>query len=336
MIRLEGLSKTFRTADGTVEALKDVSLTINDGDIYGIIGMSGAGKSTLVRCINLLERPTKGTVYIDGQDLSALKDAELRALRRRISMIFQSFNLLLQRTCLRNVCFPQELIGVSRREAEAKARTLLDLVGLPDKADAYPSQLSGGQKQRVAIARALATDPKVQLCDEATSALDPKTTHDILSLLKDLHQKLGLTIVLITHQMSVVEEICTRVAILDNGAVVEEGAVETVFSAPKSATARKLVFPNGYDVSGKPQDGRRRIRVVFRGSDTASKPLIARMAAEEHLIANILAASINSISGKEYGSMVLEVDDENEARRLLAYLKGEPEIVAEEVQNDAI
>ena len=336
MIRLEGLTKTFRTADGTVEALKNVSLTINDGEIYGIIGMSGAGKSTLVRCINLLERPTQGTVFIDGQDLCALKDAQLRALRRRISMIFQGFNLLQQRTCLKNVCFPQELIGVGRREAEKKARELLELVGLPDKADAYPSQLSGGQKQRVAIALALATDPKVLLCDEATSALDPKTTHDILSLLKDLHKKLGLTILLITHQMSVVEEICTRVAILDNGAVAEEGSVETVFSEPKSQAARKLVFPNGFDAFEPPKNGSRRIRIVFRGSHTASKPLIAQMAAEEHLMANILAASINTISGKEYGSMVLEVSGENEAQRLLAYLREEPEIVAEEVLFDAV
>ncbi|MBR0424963.1 MAG: ATP-binding cassette domain-containing protein [Clostridia bacterium] len=331
MIQIEGLSKTFRTSDGTVEALKNVSLTVNDGDIYGIIGMSGAGKSTLVRCINLLERPTEGTVRIDGQDLCALSEPELRTVRREISMIFQSFNLLAQRTCLKNICFPLELIGVKKAAAEARARELLELVGLPDKADAYPSQLSGGQKQRIAIARALATDPKVLLCDEATSALDPKTTHDILSLLRELHAKLGITILLITHQMSVVEEICTRVAILDNGSVVEEGPVESVFSAPKSAAAKRLVFPDGYEELPESETPGHRIRVVFRGTSSATAPLIARMAIEEHILANILAASIKSISGKEYGSMVLEVADADECARALAYLAKEPDLVAEEV-----
>ena len=331
MIQIEGLSKTFRTSDGTVEALKNVSLTVNDGDIYGIIGMSGAGKSTLVRCINLLERPTEGTVRIDGQDLCALSEPELRTVRREISMIFQSFNLLAQRTCLKNICFPLELIGVKKAAAEARARELLELVGLPDKADAYPSQLSGGQKQRIAIARALATDPKVLLCDEATSALDPKTTHDILSLLRELHAKLGITILLITHQMSVVEEICTRVAILDNGSVVEEGPVESIFSAPKSAAAKRLVFPDGYEELPESETPGHRIRVVFRGTSSATAPLIARMAIEEHILANILAASIKSISGKEYGSMVLEVADADECARALAYLAKEPDLVAEEV-----
>ncbi len=335
MIELQGLSKTFRSADGSVEALKDVSLTVNDGEIYGIIGMSGAGKSTLVRCINLLERPTAGTVRIDGKDLCAMDEAELRRVRREISMVFQGFNLLAQRTCLANICFPLELAGVKRKEAEARARELLALVGLPDKADAYPAQLSGGQKQRIAIARALATDPKVLLCDEATSALDPRTTHDVLALLSELHEKLGLTIILITHQMSIVEEICSRVAILDNGTVAEEGPVEVVFSAPKSAAARRLVFPDGYE--GLPAAGgeRRRIRVVFRGKGAANAPLIARMAIEERIAANILAASLKTISGREYGSMLLEVEDERELSRALAYLKKEPEIIAEEVEADA-
>ena len=332
MIALEGLTKTFRTSDGAVEALKNVSLTVNDGDIYGIIGMSGAGKSTLVRCINLLERPTEGTVRIDGQDLCTLSEAELRKVRREVSMIFQSFNLLAQRTCLKNICFPLELIGVKKKDAEARARELLELVGLPDKADAYPAQLSGGQKQRIAIARALATDPKVLLCDEATSALDPKTTHDILSLLRDLHNKLGLTILLITHQMSVVEEICTRVAILDNGIVAEEGPVEAVFSAPKSDAAKRLVFPDGYEELPESDGPERRIRIVFRGVATANAPLIASMAKEEGILANILAASIKSISGKEYGSMVIEVADESELKRALAYLSDKPEIIAEEVR----
>ena len=335
MIQLEGLSKSFRTADGTVEALKNVSLTVNDGDIYGIIGMSGAGKSTLVRCINLLERPTEGTVRIDGQDLCALSEKELRGLRRKVTMIFQSFNLLSQRTCLGNVCFPLELEGVKKKDAEKRARELLSLVGLPDKAEAYPAQLSGGQKQRVAIARALATEPKVLLCDEATSALDPKTTHDILSLLRELHTRLGITIIFITHQMSVVEEICTRVAILDNGEVVEEGNVEEVFSAPKSAAAKRLVFPDGYEELPAAEGEKRRIRIVFRGASTATQPLIARMAMEQHIMANILAASIKTISEKEYGSMVLEVGSGDEMRRALTYLAGEPEIIAEEVKGYA-
>ena len=234
MIELQHVSKTFENAGGRVDALRDVSLTIADGDIYGIIGMSGAGKSTLVRCINMLERPTEGRVIVNGQQLDAMTPAQLRAARREITMIFQRFNLLMQRTCLQNICFPMELAGVGRKEAQAKARQLLELVGLPDKAQAYPAQLSGGQQQRIAIARALATNPKVLLCDEATSALDPKTTRQILELIQDINRKLGITVVVITHQMSVVKEICTHVAILDDGEVVEDGLVSAVFSAPKS------------------------------------------------------------------------------------------------------
>ena len=226
MIELKHVSKTFDSGSaGGVDALKDVSLTIEDGDIYGIIGMSGAGKSTLVRCINLLERPTSGEIVVNGQRLDTMTPAQLREARRGITMIFQHFNLLMQRTCLKNVCFPMELVGVKKAEAEERARQLLELVGLPDKADAYPAQLSGGQQQRVAIARALATDPKVLLCDEATSALDPNTTRQILELIRDLNKKLGITVVIITHQMSVVKEICSQVAILDGGVVAEEGMV---------------------------------------------------------------------------------------------------------------
>ena len=241
MIEIKNLTKEFQTADGTVEALRDVNLTIENGDIYGIIGMSGAGKSTLVRCINMLERPTKGQVLIDGRDIAQLSDKELRAVRRDVTMIFQGFNLLMQRTCLKNICFPLELIGMDKEKAKKRALELLDVVGLPDKANAYPAQLSGGQQQRIAIARALATDPKVLLCDEATSALDPKTTHAILELIRDINERLGITVIIITHQMSVVEEICSRVAILDSGSVVEEGVVSEVFSSPKSKAAKRLV-----------------------------------------------------------------------------------------------
>lgn len=243
MIEIKDLTKEFQTADGTVEALRNVNLNIQDGDIYGIIGMSGAGKSTLVRCINMLERPTKGQVLIDGQDIAKLSDKELRAVRRDVTMIFQGFNLLMQRTCLKNICFPLELIGMDKEKAKKRALELLDVVGLPDKANAYPAQLSGGQQQRIAIARALATDPKVLLCDEATSALDPKTTHAILELIRDINQRLGITVIIITHQMSVVEEICNRVAILDSGSVVEEGVVSEVFSSPKSKAAKRPGIP---------------------------------------------------------------------------------------------
>ena len=221
MIRLVGLSKTFVSSQGNVEALRNININIEDGDIFGIIGMSGAGKSTLVRCINMLERPTEGTVFIDDTDLSLLNKREQRKVRSRIAMVFQGFNLLMQKTALQNVCFPLEIAGVKARKAQEKAAELLKLVGLQDKADAYPSQLSGGQQQRVAIARALATDPKVLLCDEPTSALDPNTTNSILELIRDINEKLHITVIVITHQMSVVESICNNVAILDNGEVVE-------------------------------------------------------------------------------------------------------------------
>lgn len=249
MIEIKNLTKTFSITDRNVEALKNVNLTIQNGDIYGIIGMSGAGKSTLVRCINMLERPTEGSVIIDGVDMSTLSSKALREARRDITMIFQSINLLMQRTCLKNICFPLELAGVKKSEAKKKALELLEIVGLPDKANAYPAQLSGGQRQRIAIARALATNPKILLCDEATSALDPKTTHSILNLIKDINKKTGITVIVITHQMSVVEEICNNVAILDNGTVVEEGSVANIFACPESDAAKKLVNPAGTDDS---------------------------------------------------------------------------------------
>ncbi len=242
MIEIKHLTKTFASAGHPVEALKDVFLSIEDGDIFGIIGMSGAGKSTLVRCINMLERPSAGTIEIDGCDLSRLSESELRKKRQEITMIFQNFNLLMQRNCLKNVCFPLELAGVKRAEAREKAMELLQLVGLQDKALAYPAQLSGGQQQRVAIARALATTPRVLLCDEATSALDPATTLSILDLIQDINQRLGITVVIITHQMSVVQRICRHVAILEHGRVAEQGTVSDVFTNPQSQAAKQLVF----------------------------------------------------------------------------------------------
>lgn len=307
MIELQHVSKTFENAGGRVDALRDVSLTIADGDIYGIIGMSGAGKSTLVRCINMLERPTEGRVIVNGQQLDAMTPAQLRAARREITMIFQRFNLLMQRTCLQNICFPMELAGVSRKEAQSRARELLELVGLPDKAQAYPAQLSGGQQQRIAIARALATNPKVLLCDEATSALDPKTTRQILELIQDINRKLGITVVVITHQMSVVKEICTHVAILDDGEVVEDGLVSAVFSAPKSQAARHLVFPGGADAAVSDPSQERRIRLIFRSAQTTAIPMVARLAAEESIYANVISASTQKLSEEVYGSMLLGI-----------------------------
>ena len=240
-IVIENLYKSFDTKDGTVEALKNVNLSIESGDIYGIIGMSGAGKSTLVRCINFLEVPTKGRVLINGKSLGDYTSRELRKQREDIGMIFQHFNLLMQKNVLENVCFPLYIQGKSKKDARKRAKELLDIVGLGDRTGAFPAQLSGGQKQRVAIARALASDPKILLCDEATSALDPQTTSSILALLKDINQRFNITIVIITHQMSVVREICSHVAIVKGGEVAEQGTVEDIFTHPKTAVARELL-----------------------------------------------------------------------------------------------
>ena len=333
MIEIKHLSKTFGVSGGTVDALKDITLTIPDGEIYGIIGMSGAGKSTLVRCINMLERPTSGEVLIDGKSMTELSQRELREKRRDITMIFQGFNLLMQRNCLKNVCFPLELAGVKKSDAEKRAAELLELVGLGDKFKSYPAQLSGGQQQRVAIARALATHPKILLCDEATSALDPQTTQSILSLIRDIHDRLGITVIIITHQMSVVEQICTRVAILDGGEVAEEGAVSDVFSSPKSEAAKRLVYPEGYQnpvMSG--EDGAV-IRVVFNGANATETPLIAKMAIEENIAASILSASTRSIGDKAYGNMLLGISGGGEqTQRALDYLGSIPDIFVEEVK----
>ena len=332
MIEIKNLSKTFDTAGGRVEALKNINLTIDDGDIYGIIGMSGAGKSTLVRCINMLERPSEGTVLIDGKDMGALSPGQLRTERRNITMIFQGFNLLMQRNCLRNVCFPMELSGVPKAEAREKAMNLLNLVGLPQKAKAYPAQLSGVQQQRVAIARALATNPKVLLCDEATSALDPNTTHAILELIKDINKKLGITVIVITHQMSVVEEICNRVAILDGGEVVEEGLVGTVFASPKSTAAKRLVFPNGADEIVSNPSNEKRIRLIFNGASTTGTPLIARMAVEKHILANIVSAGTRCVGDRVYGTMLLGIPGgEDEYKEAKAYIESVGNVIVEEV-----
>ncbi|MCQ2431279.1 MAG: ATP-binding cassette domain-containing protein [Clostridia bacterium] len=345
MIEIQNLTKTFSVVgeDGkqeTFDALKNVSLTVGDGEIYGIIGMSGAGKSTLVRCINMLERPTEGKVLIDGTDMGSLSEKELRQMRRSITMIFQGFNLLMQRTCLDNICFPLELSGVKRTEAVRRASELLETVGLPDKAKAYPAQLSGGQQQRIAIARALATQPKVLLCDEATSALDPNTTHAILELIRDINKKLGITVIIITHQMSVVEEVCSHVAILDHGCVVETGEVAEVFSAPKSDAARRLVFPDadkspmeaeipgGIPAAGNPDDIP--VRLVFDGSHTTDRAMITQMAIDTGIAVNILYASTRCIGDKVFGNMLLGIPGGMEAvERVKAYFADDPQIMIE-------
>ena len=331
IIQIQHLCKIFGSGDGAVHALEDINLDIQAGEIFGIIGLSGAGKSTLVRCMNLLERPTSGTVVVDGKEMTALSEKDLRLVRRKITMIFQSFNLLMQRTVLDNVCLPMELDGVPRSRRRQRAAELLDLVGLADKAAAYPAQLSGGQKQRVAIARALATDPKVLLCDEATSALDPTTTASILSLLKDLNQKLGVTVVVITHQMSVIEEICSRVAILDGGVIAEQGRVEDIFSNPSTDAARRLVYPGGASVEQYPA-GTHAVRVAFNGG-TAYQPLIASLAIDCGVKVNILGADTRNIDGKAFGTMLLGLpDDPNDAARALSYIRSQPNVTAEEVE----
>ena len=290
IVEVKHLSKTFTTKEGQVDALRDINLSIEKGDIYGIIGMSGAGKSTsgagkstLVRCLNFLEVPTSGQVIVEGQDLGSLSDRELRALRSSIGMIFQSFNLLMQKSVIDNVCFPLQIQGIRKKDAVIKARELLKTVGLEDKEKAYPAQLSGGQRQRVAIARALACDPKILLCDEATSALDPQTTASILDLLKKINAETGITIIIITHQMSVVREICNNVAIIEKGSLVENGLVEEIFTHPKSRAAKQLI------IEGKDPDEwtseenaagtvpllheDRRIRIVF-GTQSSFEPVI--------------------------------------------------------------
>ena len=330
MIELKNLSKQFETLDGSVEALKHINLTIRDGDVYGIIGMSGAGKSTLVRCINMLEKPTEGSVLVNGKDMDAMSQKELRAMRRKITMIFQGFNLLKQRTCLNNIMLPLRLAGADKKTAEAKARELLELVDLPDKANSYPAQLSGGQQQRVAIARALVTEPDVLLCDEATSALDPKTTHSILELIRDINKKLGITVIVITHQMSVVQEVCNRVAILENGEVVEEGGVAEVFSNPRANATRNLIYPESADGGSVFPEGGQRIRVIFNGAIASREPLIAKMAVDCGILASILGASTRSVSDRAYGYMLLDIPGgPEELAKAISYLSETPDITVQ-------
>lgn len=323
MIQLEHISKSFVTASGTVHAVQDVNLQIGEGEIFGIIGFSGAGKSTLVRCINLLERPTEGRVIVDGEDLTAMDLKKLREVRKKIGMIFQHFNLMRSRTVFQNIAFPLKKSSLSKAEKEKKIESLLELVGLSDKKNAYPSQLSGGQKQRVAIARALANDPKVLLCDEATSALDPQTTQSILKLLKQVNETLGITIVLITHEMAVVKDICDRVAIMEQGRVVEEGDTVSVFSHPKEAMTKDFIdtasnlgkihdlIAEGHSLT-EIQPGEQMVLLTYSGSN-AGQPLISALAEKFSVSANIIYGNIDYLKGKPLGKLVVTLSGEKEA-----------------------
>lgn len=329
IIKLIDLGKVFESKKNTVMALENINLSIFKGEIFGIIGLSGAGKSTLVRCINYLERPTSGSVVFDGRKLSSLTNRELLNVRQSMGMIFQQFNLLMQRNALQNICFPLEIAGVPKSEAKERAYELLKVVGLTDKAKAYPSQLSGGQKQRIAIARALATNPKVLLCDEATSALDPTTTRSILSLLREINQSLGITVIVITHEMSVIEEICHRVAIIDQSRIAEMGSVEDVFVRPQSKIAKQLIFSGETHVDTL--TGKQKLRIIFDGR-TSFEPIIANMVLECRIPVNILFADTKDIDGKAFGQMIIQLpDDEIGNKRILAYLSAN-KITYEEVK----
>lgn len=319
MIEIKHLCKTYSAADKEIVALEDINLSIQDGEIFGIIGLSGAGKSTLVRCINLLERPTSGEVLLDGKSLTKLSRKELLQLRQSIGMIFQGFNLLEQRSVLKNVCFPLEVAGVDKKRAQERARELLDLVGLADRANSYPSQLSGGQKQRVAIARALATNPKYLLCDEATSALDPNTTRSILELLREINKTMGVTIVVITHEMKVIDQICDRVAVIDHSRIAEEGRVSDVFTNPQSQIARELIIPK--DRAALDTKGGRRLRLTFN-ADYSRAPVISDLVLECQAPVNILFADTKEFEGAIYGHMIIELpNDPKQAEKIIVWLK---------------
>lgn len=315
--QLDNLSKEFVVKGNTVTAVRNVNLDIEKGNIFGIIGFSGAGKSTLVRCLNLLEIPTSGKVIFHGENLLEMSQAKLRKSRQKIGMIFQSFNLLAQRNVVDNVCYPLEIAGVKKKDARKKALELLEMVGIQDKAKSYPSQLSGGQKQRVAIARALATSPDVLLCDEATSALDPITTTAILDLLKEINQKLGVTIIIITHEMKVVEQICDNVAVMSEGEVVEQGAVKDIFMKPASEITRKLVFNRTINTE---ETERKFLRIVFEGQ-SAFEPIVSSLTLECNEMVNILGANTENIGGKAYGQMLIELPENPvSVKKIKAYL----------------
>lgn len=327
MIEIRNVSKIYETRQGAFTALNNVSLAIEDGDVFGIIGLSGAGKSTLVRCINLLEKPSSGSIIIDGEDLTTADKAKLRTMRRKVSMIFQQFNLLQQRTVLKNVELAGEIDKNPRRRE--KAIELLTTVGLKDKLDSYPSELSGGQQQRVAIARALMTDPEVLLCDEATSALDPETTKSILALLKDLNRKLGLTIVIISHQMSVIEAICNKVAIIDNAEIVEEGELQNVFLSPKMPITKRLVYSGRVNAAVRDE---KLVKLLFDG--TTDQPVITHIIQECNILLSVFYAETKVINDVTYGQIIFRLPYYDEdIEKLRAYLD-EKGVAYEEVDSD--
>ncbi len=331
VLELQGLGKTFKIGSALIRVLKDINLTIKKGEIYGIIGRSGAGKSTLVRCINMLEPPTEGKVLFEGRDMGALKSSELNIMRRSMGMIFQQFNLLMQRTALDNVCFPLELAGVSRKQARARSMEMLELVGLAKYAQSYPVQLSGGQKQRVAIARTLATNPKVLLCDEATSALDPETTDSILALLRDINQTMGITAVIITHEMDVIEKLCHKVAIISKGVIAETGTVNEVFFHPRTDIARRLVVPEALHPDKMTAD--RLYRLIFDGQ-SSYEPVLSNMVLASGQPLNVMYASTRDIGGKAFGQMVLQLPDDEEARKKVLSYCAENLIYIEEYKKE--
>lgn len=346
MIRLENVSKTFTDSNKEVHAVNNVSLTINDGDIFGIIGFSGAGKSTLVRCINLLEKPTEGKVFVDDAEITALSGKELRKARKKIGMIFQHFNLMPSRTIFGNVAYPLRGSGLSKEEIKEKVHHLLELVGISEKENAFPSQLSGGQKQRVAIARALANDPNLLLCDEATSALDPQTTKSILKLLQQLNQTLGITVVVITHEMAVVKEICNRVAVMDHGDVVEEGEVFHVFASPKEPLTRsfikttsnlqkieELIAADSPVVATK--KGELIVRLTYVEKNT-SEPLISTVTQKFGIILNIVFADVEIVQNAPIGGTVAIVSGEgSRIDEALQYLR-DKNVGVEVIKDDRV
>lgn len=331
MIELQHIDKIYHTSSGDLHALKDINLTINEGEIFGIIGLSGAGKSTLVRCINMLEKPTSGKVIVDGQEMTALGEEQLRKARQNIGMIFQHFNLLSSRTVFGNIAFPLEIQGLDKAAIQKKVEPLLDLVGLKDRADHYPSQLSGGQKQRVGIARALASNPKVLLCDEATSALDPQTTESILNLLRDINKRLHITIVMITHQMNVVKEICDRVAVIENGEIIEQGSMVDIFTNPQKATTREFVasiqhndlpdFVRKLDIHKDYKVGDKALVSLSFIGDSAGEPIVSVLIKEYDTNVNILTANIENLQDTPFGTLLIEVEgDEAHLKKALDYL----------------
>ncbi len=332
MIKLSNITKTYSSAAGQIHAIKGIDLTVDKGQIFGIIGQSGAGKSTLIRCINMLERPSTGQVLVDGEDMTTLSESDLLRARQRISMIFQHFNLLTSRTVFDNVAFPLEIQGLSKEQITQKVLPLLELVGLQDRADYYPSQLSGGQKQRVGIARALASQPKVLLCDEATSALDPQTTKSILALLRDINQRFNLTIVLITHEMNVIKEICDKVAVIEDGVIVEEGNVLNVFTDPQTKTAQEFISTiinrelpptlENMHLTPAPQNGDNLIvRLSFIGHST-NEPILASVIRRYNVDTSIIYGNIDAIKDVPYGTLIVEVSGEDDSiQAALTYFK---------------